>query len=116
MYQIALSKSTEKVFFYSSDMNDSSDASEKNHATSPPKNMQPLNFLNIFFLISQFFWKQQFDAFYNLCEVFRAAFLQFLQCFVVHLLCKYLKLVFFCILFSVSIWALIRFSGLFGMV
>ena len=42
MCQIALSKSTDKVFIFLntdiSDSSDSSDSSEKNHTTSPQKN------------------------------------------------------------------------------
>ena len=68
MYQIALSKSTEEVFFYSSDCGDTSESREREkHVTSPHKKIMQ-------FFFSKYFWKVQFDPIDNQCDVIRAAF------------------------------------------
>ena len=61
--QIALSKSTEKVFF--------TIVTAVTVGTIMRKIMQPLHH---FFLLSQYFWKQLFDTFDNRCDVLRGAF------------------------------------------
>ena len=59
MSQIALSKSTKSIFFYSNDNSNSSDSREK----SP--NLFTKKSRNLFY----YFWKEQFDTFDNQCNV-----------------------------------------------
>ena len=57
MCQITLSKSTEKVFFYSINSTDIRDSSENNHATSPQKNITTFYFSTFSVLLEGAIWQ-----------------------------------------------------------